>query len=169
MTTDLHLTGAIRQHYVPNSYLRRFVNSKNLLYVYDRVKDEFRQQATRTTAKEIHLYTLKDDQGRDRFELENALQEIESAGNPVISNLIKGCTLSNKERSALSFYMAILACRSPGFLKDTANIFNQMDAVAADITGVKASNSFSLDRQQVITLAMDTAGKIAPIFLSASG
>ncbi|ARR12889.1 hypothetical protein B7L66_12170 [Xanthomonas citri pv. citri] len=64
------LTGPKRQHFLPRFYLKGFTRDDQLLSVYDRTTGEVRRQSPDNTAVTGHLYTLTDDQGRKRFELE---------------------------------------------------------------------------------------------------
>ena len=69
--------GAKRHHYLPRMYLKGFA-SNGLLAVYDRSKGDVRLQAAHNTALARHLYTLEDDEGHKRFDLEELLSGIES-------------------------------------------------------------------------------------------
>lgn len=68
------LTGPKRQHYLPRFYLDGF-SRDGLVAVYDREKDEVRRQQPKDTTVIGHFYTMVDEQGRKRYEIEALLSE----------------------------------------------------------------------------------------------
>lgn len=77
------LTGPKRQHFLPRFYLDGFAR-EGLVAVYDREKNEVRLQQPVNTAVVGHFYTMEDEQGRKRFEIEQLLSEYEGKAKPVI-------------------------------------------------------------------------------------
>src|SRR2546423_12733762 len=63
------LTGPKRQHFLPRFYLDGFTRD-GLVAVFDREKNEIRLQQPVNTAVIGHFYTMEDEEGRRRFELE---------------------------------------------------------------------------------------------------
>lgn len=137
------LKGPKRQHTVPAAYLRGFCQ-EGLLAVFDRVTRQLRIQQPSNTACIGHFYTVVDDEGRQRFEIEQVLSEIEGAAAPALEKLAQpNSQLSEDERSDLAVYLACAATRTPlavnrikdfesGLIKDfTRNYFSDVATVAA--------------------------------------
>jgi hypothetical protein len=111
------LKGPKRQHYLPRFFLKGFVGADGCLAVYDREKNEVRRQQPVNTGAVGHLYTLTDDQGRQRIELEQALSEVEAAAAEHLPALISGQPLSFEARGALAHFFGTLAVRTPEFIQ----------------------------------------------------
>ncbi|QOY23235.1 DUF4238 domain-containing protein [Xanthomonas citri] len=148
------LTGPKRQHFLPRFYLKGFTADDDLLSVYDRTTGEVRRQAPDNTAVTGHLYTLTDDQGRKRFELEAALAAIEAAASNHLPTLIKGAPLSEEARGALSYFFAAMAVRTPEFIQSIQHANGQLLKRVSQML-------FSTPQQAMIALRArpDNAGK----------
>lgn len=120
-------TGPKRQHYVPRFYLRSFAGSDDCLAVYDRSSGTSDRRKPEAIAVEGHYYTLTDDQGRRRFEVENALASIEGKASLVLPKLIRGASITDEERFHFSYFVATLAVRTPAMVKT-------MQSTHADLT-----------------------------------
>lgn len=106
------LTGPKRQHFLPRFYLDGFTRD-GVLAVFDRDQNEVRIQKPESTGVIGHFYTVEDDQGRKRFELEQALSEIESKAAPIIKKLAAQEGISDDERSEMAMFVALGMCRTP--------------------------------------------------------
>ena len=115
------LAGPKRHHYLPKFYLKGFLGDDGCLAVYDRSSDTVRRQQPENTGVEGHLYTLTDDQGRKRYELEHALSQIESAAATTLPLLIEGQSLTKQQRAELSLFFAAMAVRTPEFLSNLSH------------------------------------------------
>jgi hypothetical protein len=136
------LTGPKRQHFLPKFYLDGFTRD-GLVAVFDRELNEVRCQQPLNTAVIGHFYTMTDDQGRKRFELERLLSEYEGKAKPVIDKLTAGGTPTAEERTDLAIFIAFAATRTPDmvnsiqsvnehFVGHTAKLmFNDVDEVYA--------------------------------------
>lgn len=116
------LTGPKRQHYLPRFYLENF-SADGLVAVYDRDVDQVRLQQPLNTAVIGHFYTLKDAEGRKRFELEQVLAEYEDKSKPVIDKLGAGESISADERTDLAIFVAFAAMRTPDMV-ESLKLFN---------------------------------------------
>lgn len=100
-------------HYYPQFELKYFTD-EDKLWIYDRIKNSYRQQGTKTTGAITDFYTFTDDKGVKRKELEAALSLCESIAAPTIQKIHKGeYRLTGAERSEFSAYLALRWLRSP--------------------------------------------------------
>lgn len=106
------LTGPKRQHFLPRFYLEGFADD-GMVAVYDREKDETRIQQPINTGVIGHFYTMTDEQGRKRYELEQLLSEYEGKAKPIIDKLTARQALSDEERSDLAVFIALGTTRTP--------------------------------------------------------
>jgi hypothetical protein len=106
------LTGPKRQHYLPEFYLKGFVKD-GMLAVYDRKLNTVRVEQPKNTGVIGHFYTLKDAEGRQRFELEEMLCGFEGKASQVINKLVAKDEISADERNDLANFIALAAFRTP--------------------------------------------------------
>lgn len=142
------LAGPKRQHFLPRFYLQGFTGSDGCLAVHDRVKREVRRQQPLNTGAVGHLYTVVDDQGRQRFELERALSEIESAAARHLPGLIQRKPLSFEARGAIAHYLGTLAVRTPEFIESIRTLNGQMIKTATRMLFSTEAQAFKLLRAQ---------------------
>lgn len=116
------LTGPKRQHYLPRFYLDGF-SRDGLVAVYDREKDEIRRQQPKDTTVIGHFYTMVDDQGRKRYEIEALLSEYEGKASPVIKKLAAKVPINADERTDLAIFIALGAMRTPDVV-DSLRLMN---------------------------------------------
>jgi hypothetical protein len=120
------LTGPKRQHFLPRFYLDGFSRG-GLVAIFDREKNEIRQQQPMNTAVIGHFYTMEDAEGRRRFELEALLSEYEGKAKPVIDKLVAAVPdLSADERSDLSIFIALAATRTPDMVHSVQALNGEM-------------------------------------------
>lgn len=110
------LSGPKRQHYLPRFYLKGFSGTDGCVAVFDRVKNELRRQRPENTAVTGHLYTLTDEHGRQRYEIEAALSSIEGDAARAIERLLNEGTCNESDREAVAYFVATLAVRTPSFI-----------------------------------------------------
>lgn len=76
MATEAKRTEAKIQHYVPQYYLRSFIDAKEQLYVVDRPRGKFFRVPTKKVGGELY-FNLINVKGIDPFAIEKALAELE--------------------------------------------------------------------------------------------
>ncbi len=104
---------AKNQHYYPQ-FLLSFFKDGQLLSVYDREKDEFRRQGTKSIASITKYYVFKDKDGNVLVDFEDSMQDIENIAAPMLKQIISGKnTLNNLEKSELSIFLAAQLTRTP--------------------------------------------------------
>lgn len=138
------LQGPKRQHYLPRFYMDGFAQD-GLVAIYDREKDEVRLQQSVNTAVIGHFYTMEDELGRKRYEVEALLSEYEGKASPVIKKLAAKATVTADERTDLAIFIALGAMRTPDIVESLQHlnsamvldfakrIFADVDAVASDL------------------------------------
>lgn len=117
------LRGPKRQHYLPRFYLQGFIGPDNCVAVYDRDAHQVRRQQPANTAVTGHLYTLTDEEGRQRFELEQFLGQVEGRTSALMPRLLAGEHLEGEDRAEIAMFAALLAVRTPQFI-DSIKAFN---------------------------------------------
>ena len=75
------------QHYVPQSYLRGFVNERKHLYVVDRPRAKFFRVPTNKVGGELY-FNLVAINGINTFAVEEALSKLEGKVAPVLAKVI---------------------------------------------------------------------------------
>ena len=100
------LTGPKRQHFLPRFYLQGFCRDGTLA-IYDRESNEVRVQQPLNTGVIGHFYTLEDNEGRKRFELEQMLSEFEAKASPGIRKLVAKVQPTDEERADLAIFVAL--------------------------------------------------------------
>jgi hypothetical protein len=116
------LSGPKRQHFLPKFYLEGFAR-EGMVAVYDRETNEVRVQQPVNTGVIGHFYTMEDEQGRKRFELEQLLSEYEGKAKPAVDKLAARGSLNADERSDLSIFLALGAMRTPDVV-DSLKLMN---------------------------------------------
>lgn len=119
------LTGPKRQHFLPRFYLDKF-GRDGVLAVYDRDLNEIRMQRPENTGVIGHFYTIEDDQGRKRYELEHVLSEAEAKAAPIIAKLAAKQSLTEDERGDMAIFVALGLCRTPDLVESIKRMHGQM-------------------------------------------
>lgn len=119
------LTGPKRQHFLPRFYLEGFARD-GLVSLYDREADEYRRQQPVNTGVIGHFYTMTDDQGRKRYDLERELSSVEAKAAGAIKKLLKRQTLTSEERSELAIFIALAGFRTPDAVDSVKHLNGQM-------------------------------------------
>jgi hypothetical protein len=107
------LTGPKRQHFLPKFYLEGFADKKGVVAVFDRKENQVRVQQPINTGVIGHFYTFEDDQGRQRFEYEKMLSDIEGKASLVIKKLAAKDSVSPEERADMAIFVALAMFRTP--------------------------------------------------------
>ncbi|OCH37808.1 DUF4238 domain-containing protein [Aliivibrio fischeri] len=124
------------QHYVPQSYLRRFtaLGEKSLLWAFDKEKHEFKtlQSSVNKICSEDYYYYQIDESGDiDHIKLEDELSSIERIGNNIINRIIDmRCMpyvpILEREKGELAFYISLMLFRGPSFRDAINDVYGQV-------------------------------------------
>jgi Protein of unknown function (DUF4238) len=112
-----------RHHFLPKSYLDGFTRD-GFIWLFDRVKKEYRCQQPLNTAVIGNFYVFENIQGEKDYSLEEFFSTIEGRAKSSIGKLEAGGEISPEERLYLANFIALLSVRSPKFdrvVKDLAD------------------------------------------------
>lgn len=117
----------IRQHTVPESYLKRFAGEDGMLHLFDRRTKQFRREKPKQISVIKDYYTVEGEGGSKSYEIERNLAEgIENDIAPVFERLSNGDTLQTDDLAKLHAFMAIQSTRGPAFRDAVENVESAM-------------------------------------------
>jgi hypothetical protein len=103
-----------RHHYVPQFYLRYFVDPDGLLHVYDKEGQSHRVQTPGNTTVQNKFYGYSDRAGNYHDEIENYFAEIESSAKGVLDRWQQSSARPEPpEMMLMSQFLALSHCRVP--------------------------------------------------------
>lgn len=118
------------QHYVPQSYLRRFTidGEKSLLWSFDKDKRDFlshKSSVKKVCSEDYYYYQVDENGDVDHIKLEDSISYVEKIGNDILikiigMHLMPFIYISEKEKGELAFYIALMMIRGPSF-RDVVN------------------------------------------------
>ncbi len=124
------------QHYVPQSYLRRFTidGEKSLIWSFDKNKFEFeklRSSVNKICSEDYYYYQQDSAGGFDHIKLEDSLSEVEKIGNDAIIKIVNSfampyAAISEKERAEFGFYVSLMLTRGPAFRDCINSLYGSM-------------------------------------------
>ena len=119
------------QHYVPQYYLRGFIDASEQLYVVDRPRAKFFRVPTKKVGGELY-FNLINVGGVDPFAVEKALSELDGIVAPALERVKAAKSLANeKDRSAVMNLIASVTLRNPKQRGVVGEIVNQAGQRAA--------------------------------------
>lgn len=118
------------QHYVPQSYLKRFTieGEKSLLWNYDKTRKDFMRTPSsinRVCCEDYYYYQIDEAGEVNHTKLEDEISNVERIGNNLLDKIINMHAmpyvyLSPEEKGQLAFYISLMLTRGPGF-RDVIN------------------------------------------------
>jgi transcription-repair coupling factor (superfamily II helicase) len=120
------VTTSKRHHYVPQRYLSGFCDVPLQIHVYDRVRNEYRQQPVINTAVKKHYYRVKLKSGEFSDNIETLLSEFEGPTWPVIDKISDGKDISDIDKQKLAMYVALQKLRVPEYELATNELREKM-------------------------------------------
>jgi len=103
-----------RHHYVPQFYLRYFVDADGLLHVYDKDNQACRSQTPGNTTVENRFYGYSDSAGNYNDDIERGLAGLESKAKHVFDRWQQsGARPESDEILLMSQFLALMHCRVP--------------------------------------------------------
>lgn len=97
---------AKRHHYIPQFFLKYFSSDGENLWLFDRLKKDYRYQDTRKIAFENKLYTYT-VKGKEE-NLEGMLSIMEGLAKPIIDKIVERHKITIQEKADLSMFLAML-------------------------------------------------------------
>lgn len=123
------MSNPIKQHIIPQFYLKYFSNNQGYLEVYDSEQDKFFEpQKPSNTGYKKHAYTIETLDNAKDYNIELALSQIEGIAKPIIDKLIAQKRINAREKSELSLFFALLYQRTIKYfdhMEDFINVLNK--------------------------------------------
>jgi hypothetical protein len=146
------------QHYVPQYYLRGFVNERKQLYVVDRPRAKFFRAPTNKVGGELY-FNLVAIKGVNPFAVEEALNELEDKVAPVLEKVIAAQSLRDEnDRSAILNLIASVTLRNPKQRTVVSEIYREAGQLAAG-SGLQTKEKYA-----EYVAAMKAEGTTAPAY-----
>jgi len=124
-----------RHHYLPQSYLVGFSADDGCVCVYDRVRNEYRPQKPLNTGVISHYYSVIDDKGEKRTDLESELlQFVDGNGISAIKKAQTSTDLDEEDRAKIAVFCAYLQFRIPNYEKSINHCNEQILKKIAEMT-----------------------------------
>lgn len=158
------------QHYVPQSYLRRFTieGEQSLLWNFDKEVGGFLRQPSsvnRICCEDYYYYQI-DEQGEvNHIALEDAISDIERIGNNIIDDIINMSAMPNvylsiEKKSNLAFYIALMQTRGPAFRNGINELYGDVAVRALKAT---VNSKFLVDTQSPLKQLIEEKGLLEVI------
>lgn len=140
------MSDAKKQHYVPQFYLREFIDPSRppgqepYVWVFSRNGKTKQRRAPKNILWETNLYTFETE-GAKQYELEKTLSKIESDFAEVVRNKIKmRCPLSDGEHEKLCRFVATMLQRT---VRQKDNLEGFYDQIVAQVERLEAHHGSS--------------------------
>lgn len=105
-----------KHHYLSQFYLEHFSKSGRL-FIYDRIKNEYREGTPLGTAYQKHFYTVEKESGVKDTSIEEWLSGIEGKAQRSIVKIVARKELSDEDEEFLAHFAALMVTRTPSFDK----------------------------------------------------
>ena len=117
----------IKQHTVPQLYLRFFADSNEGLWVFDQKKHEIRKQPVKDTTILRDFYTLENNKGEKDYKVEVDLfsNGIEKDFAPVLNSITKNKKILEEDRKIIFNFVIFQLGRTTKFNNDYREIFKR--------------------------------------------
>ncbi len=151
-----------RHHYIPQFYLKGFVDPQNepYIWVYDKDNGRIIKSSAKDIAVEKHYFSFIDKLGRrDSETLENFLEKTETEAAPVINKLLKEESLNEEEQVSFAFFVALMMMRTPNYRKNTETL---MTETIKKISMIMASHKEGFE-SEMKNFERDTGEKIESV------
>ncbi|HHT9133944.1 MAG TPA: DUF4238 domain-containing protein [Candidatus Avalokitesvara rifleensis] len=136
-----------RHHYIPQFYLKGFVDPNNepYIWVYDIDSGKIMQTKAENIAYEKHYFSFIDKEGeKDSETIENQIAIIETEASKVINKILKYNTLNQMGKYTFAVFVALMMVRAPYFRRRAELLMKEMIKVyfkfwASNKAGFEAS------------------------------
>lgn len=120
----------VNQHFVPESYQRRFRGPENILwaYLFD-PKQILPDAQPRRIGSERNLYTLLNGDGTSDYYVEYFFSVLEEESAPVIEKLLRDEEITEEERFWLCYFWGAQFCRSRDMISSYQSLFGELQVV----------------------------------------
>jgi hypothetical protein len=117
----------VKQHTVPQLYLKQFADKNEMLWVFDRKKSELRKQPVKDTTILRDFYTLETTSGIKDYKVEIDLfsNGIEKEFAPILYSIIENKRILEKDRATIFSFVIFQLGRTTKFNADYREIFKR--------------------------------------------
>ncbi len=118
-----------RHHYVPQFYLRNFVNphANGKIWVYAKRGDRLVAASPRDVAVEKDYHTVTRNDGvKDRHSIEDTFADLENRAAPIVQKILSRQPLSDEDREIFVVFVAQLLLRVPARRDETGRMMASM-------------------------------------------
>jgi hypothetical protein len=150
------MTGKTRQHYIPQFYLRGFLDptcpqgQEPYLWVYKKGRVIPRKRAPKNIAVESHFYSVETESGDKDSTVEDLLARVESQTAPLWSRLDdRRRHLSDEERVIIAEFIACMSTRVPSIRTMMDGVTDQVSRMILKITAVHYDDLSDGQRQEI--------------------
>lgn len=115
----------LRHHYLPQSYLKGFIdpNNKPYVWIYEKGGDLIKPASVRHIAVHKNYYSFKKEDGTtNRHSFETGFEKIESITAPAIKKIINYEDLRGLDRSHVATFLSLSMLRVPSFRDNIKSI-----------------------------------------------
>jgi len=127
------MSEAKKQHYVPQFYLRNFLNHQNGIWAFDKVTKKSFLTNTKAIANEPFFYEQNSDLDKEGYQsVEKALGVAEQTFAPELDKLLQGLkqphhsVISMKTKEITSQYLTMQIFRTKEYRKEMSDVFDAM-------------------------------------------
>lgn len=115
-----------KYHFLPRTYLEGFCVNSEMLYVYDKKREIYWKQKPSEIAFEKDFYLVKDENGLNNLNYEDALERIESCFPSLKEKLQDYELLDFNQKEELAFFICLQMVRTPYFRDFYTDLNNQL-------------------------------------------
>lgn len=109
------LNNPVRHHFVPQCYLRRFVNERDKLWVLPKDKRSPFLSSTKNIAVRKHYYSFEDAEGERDVRFEKVFSGIEGRAEPVLRSIAAREDITKAGKDVLADFLGLMWSRIPNF------------------------------------------------------
>jgi len=112
----------VSSHYVPQAYLRKFINPEKKLYIKNKKTGSIRQGFTKSVNYLDDFYVVDTVDEKNSQEIEQTLGHLESVSLPLLNKLSEANISSNSEWADVAIYITIQYGRTPKYKRQLKEI-----------------------------------------------
>lgn len=157
-----------KQHYVPQCYLREFVDPKTpaghepYVWIFSKDGKKRKKRAPHNTFRETHLYTLEIE-GQKHYSIEASLKQLESRYAEIVRDRVKKyLSLSDEEHVILCAFVAAMMQRT---LRMKENLESFLDQVIEKVEAMEKMHGLAPEKSAELRQAKKDTHKLGMIQL----
>jgi hypothetical protein len=115
-----------RHHYVPDFYLRHFLDERDQVWIYDKRAEDIEASIRFSDPSNVglqgNIYSVGKEDGTYDDRIDEWLQGVENKAAPIHRKLISGLMIDGQERADYAVFLSSLATRTPAILNRVAEL-----------------------------------------------